>query len=77
MSSSIICEFYSDDLNKKAIVTGASPIYYIDFYHYDNFVCSKAYIQNLQYVENIADDYVRGIIELKEFMHVNRKSNIQ
>ena len=68
MPSKILSVYFSFDLSKKAEVGVSSETHchFIDFYENNKYLYSESYPGNtLGYVEDIAENYTLGILELE------------
>ena len=77
--SKIISEHFSDDKLKRAVIgySSENECYYIDFYEFEKYVCSRWYAHNsLNYVEDAAENYVQNILNLKDWIDDRRECNI-
>lgn len=58
--------YYSDDKSRAAHIFGDDICFYVDFY-FNNVIITSMKISDhsLRYVEDIAENYVDGILEVK------------
>lgn len=79
MMNKIISEHYSEYQFKRALIgySSENQCYYIDFYENNSYICSRWYYnKSVRYVEDAAENYVQNILNLKEWINVDRESNI-
>ena len=62
-----LSEFYSDDMIKKAVIKHDGKSYYLDAYENNIHVKTITFSdKSVYYVEDAAENYVSGIMELNE-----------